>query len=62
MQLLDKIVSHLPPTGLISEEIDPFNKELLGNFPQGFSHIGLINATLTVNEMNQNKGSFHAHN
>jgi GH15 family glucan-1,4-alpha-glucosidase len=29
--------------GLLSEEYDPVSKRLLGNFPQAFSHIGLIN-------------------
>jgi GH15 family glucan-1,4-alpha-glucosidase len=30
--------------GLMAEEADPDRKELLGNFPQAFSHVGLINA------------------
>ncbi|MDN5849373.1 MAG: glycoside hydrolase family 15 protein, partial [Nitrococcus sp.] len=29
--------------GLLAEEYDPRQKRLLGNFPQAFSHVGLIN-------------------
>ncbi|HZC17540.1 MAG TPA: glycoside hydrolase family 15 protein, partial [Caulobacteraceae bacterium] len=30
--------------GLLAEEYDPVNKRQLGNFPQAFSHVGLINS------------------
>ena len=42
--LFDRIVSHANDLGLLAEEIDPRNGELLGNFPQAFSHVGLITA------------------
>jgi GH15 family glucan-1,4-alpha-glucosidase len=36
--------------GLLAEEVDPATRELLGNFPQAFSHIGLINAAWAISE------------
>ena len=36
--------------GLFAEQVDPATGEALGNFPQGFTHIGLVNACLTLQE------------
>jgi GH15 family glucan-1,4-alpha-glucosidase len=36
--------------GLMAEEVDPRTGELLGNFPQAFSHIGLVNAAWAISE------------
>lgn len=36
--------------GLFGEEIDPTDGRPLGNFPQAFTHVGLINAALTLSE------------
>jgi GH15 family glucan-1,4-alpha-glucosidase len=50
IDLFDRIIEAVPAHCLLSEEIDPISKEWLGNYPQGFSHIGLINAALTISE------------
>jgi hypothetical protein len=34
--------------GLLSEEYDPRTKRLVGNFPQAFSHVALINAAFNL--------------
>ena len=36
--------------GLFSEEYDPASKRMLGNFPQAFSHIGLLHSIFTLSE------------
>ena len=36
--------------GLLAEEVDAGTGELLGNFPQAFSHIGLVNAAWAIAE------------
>jgi alpha,alpha-trehalase len=44
----EKAISFANDVGLLAEEVDPDTKELLGNFPQAFSHIGLVNAAWAI--------------
>jgi GH15 family glucan-1,4-alpha-glucosidase len=48
--LFDRVAGFANDLGLLAEEVDPRTGELLGNFPQAFSHIGLINAAAAVDE------------
>jgi len=41
--LFERLLALRNDLGLLAEEYDPINKRLLGNFPQAFSHIGLVN-------------------
>jgi GH15 family glucan-1,4-alpha-glucosidase len=46
----ESLLTYANDVGLFSEELDPGTKSLLGNFPQAFTHVGLINAALTLAE------------
>jgi alpha,alpha-trehalase len=47
-QLFDQLAGYANDLGLLAEEIDTANGEQLGNFPQAFSHIGLITAAYAI--------------
>jgi GH15 family glucan-1,4-alpha-glucosidase len=46
----ERAVAHVNDVGLLAEEVDSATGELLGNFPQAFSHIGLVNAAWAISE------------
>jgi GH15 family glucan-1,4-alpha-glucosidase len=47
-QLCEKLLSFASSLGLYAEEIDPHTGRHLGNFPQAFTHLALINAVMHV--------------
>jgi GH15 family glucan-1,4-alpha-glucosidase len=49
-EVFEGAASFVNDVGLLSEEVDERTGELLGNFPQAFSHIGLINAAWAISE------------
>ena len=49
-ELFEQLVGYASDLGLIAEEIDTKNGEQLGNFPQAFSHIGLIVAASNLDK------------
>ena len=44
----EQLLGYANDVGLIAEEVDPDSGAMLGNFPQAFTHVGLINAALTL--------------
>ncbi len=46
-----QILAYANPLGLFSEDVDPSNGRLLGNFPQAYTHVGLIHAAITIGEL-----------
>jgi GH15 family glucan-1,4-alpha-glucosidase len=48
--LFAQLAGYANDLGLLAEEIDPEHDELLGNFPQAFSHIGLITAAWEIDQ------------
>ena len=47
-RLLHKLMALRNDVGLLAEEYDPEAKRLVGNFPQAFSHVALVNAVLNI--------------
>ena len=49
----ERAVTVISDVGLLAEEVDVASGEMIGNFPQAFSHIGLINAAWAISQARQ---------
>jgi trehalose 6-phosphate phosphatase len=46
--LFERLVELVGPTGLLSEQYDADREVALGNHPQAYSHLGLVNAAVAL--------------
>jgi len=51
MALFERLIGHANPVGLFSEDIEPETGRLIGNFPQAYTHVGLVHAAMTIGEL-----------
>src|SRR5215472_7381543 len=49
----ERAVAAINDVGLLAEEVDARSGEMIGNFPQAFSHIGLVNAAWAITQARQ---------
>jgi GH15 family glucan-1,4-alpha-glucosidase len=48
VRLYERLLALRNDVGLLSEEYDPSHNRLVGNFPQAFSHVGLVNSAFNL--------------
>ncbi|HYY89978.1 MAG TPA: glycoside hydrolase family 15 protein, partial [Chloroflexota bacterium] len=51
----ERAAAYANDVGLLAEEVDPGSGEPIGNYPQAFSHIGLVNAAWAIHEAEQGR-------
>jgi GH15 family glucan-1,4-alpha-glucosidase len=61
IEVFKRMLSYANPVGLFSEDVDPRTGALVGNFPQAYTHVGLIHAAITIGELLEaREGRFRA--
>ncbi|HJT31310.1 MAG TPA: glycoside hydrolase family 15 protein [Pirellulales bacterium] len=58
-EFFGQTLSYANDVGLFAEEIDPKTGDAVGNFPQAFTHVGLINAALSLAEREERERARH---
>jgi alpha,alpha-trehalase len=51
----ERAAAYANDVGLLAEEVDVGGAEMIGNYPQAFSHIGLVNAAWAITEAEQRR-------
>ena len=51
--VFERAIGYCNDVGLLAEEVDATTGELVGNFPQAFSHVGLVNAAWAISQAEQ---------
>jgi GH15 family glucan-1,4-alpha-glucosidase len=51
IEVFHGVTKYANPVGLFSEDVEPETGRLLGNFPQAYTHVGLIHAATTIGEL-----------
>jgi len=59
-KLFERLIGFCNDVGLLAEEIDPHSGELIGNFPQAFSHLGLIQAAVALDQPERSLSAMEA--
>ena len=49
----ERAIAYVNDVGLLAEEVDVGGEEMIGNYPQAFSHIGLVNAAWAITQAEQ---------
>jgi GH15 family glucan-1,4-alpha-glucosidase len=55
-ELFARLLARCNDVGLLAEELDPLTGRMLGNFPQAYSHVGLIRCALSLNRQRSMAG------
>lgn len=51
IEVFERVARCANPLGLFSEDVDPETGAMLGNFPQAYTHVGLIHAAITIGDL-----------
>jgi GH15 family glucan-1,4-alpha-glucosidase len=54
-KLFERLLGLRSDLGLLSEEYDPASNRMVGNFPQAFSHVALLNTAFTLSRLEQER-------